>query len=560
MSRNRSRTLGTTPVDDDDFDFDWIVIVSGFGGSVAALRLTEKGYRVAVVERGRRYADEELPASASDHRRFLWAPAFGLRGIMRNTLFPHVFSSSQTGVGGGSLVYGGVLFRAQPGFYADAQWRDLADWEEKLAPHYVNAERMLGVQTVPWESVTMGLTQEVAEHFGSSRDLALAPVGVFFGEPGKTVPDPYFGGEGPDRTGCIRCGECMTGCRVGAANRLTKNYLWFAEKRGAQVIAEREVVDVVALGDGDGKDGYAVATRRPGARLRGKAQTLTARGVVFAAGTVSTNELLANCKHRGSLPRISDRLGAVVRTNSETVLTVLLPEDVETWRDVTASSRVVLDGDTQIEFLTYGRNGDFMRLLFTLLTGPGTRSRRIARWASNLLRNPGRWAATLRSDWSRRTVMMLVMQARDNAIAFVPVKRNFGKGYRLTTRPDDERPAPAHIEIGHQVATWLAQRTGGIAQSSIFEALGNRPMTAHMLGGAAIGADTETGVVDANLNVFGYQNMIVCDGAALPANPGVNPALTITALAEYSMERVPNAGVNPRRKPRSRELGEYEHD
>lgn len=522
-------------------DQDWVVVGSGFGGSVAALRLAEKGHRVTVIERGRAYADEELPASASDSRRFIWAPAVGLHGIMRNVLFRHVFSSTQTGVGGGSLVYGGVLFRPHEAFFTHPQWTELAGWEERLEPHYRTAERMLGASTTPWESVTSALTREVADHFGGS--FTKAPVAVFFGKPGVTVPDPYFGGEGPDRTGCTRCGQCMTGCRTGAANRLTKNYLWFAEKHGARVLAEREVVDVTPLGAPDGSDGYRITTRRPGTRWRRHRSSITTRGVVFAGGAVGTNALLADCKHRGSLPAVSDRLGHLARTNSEAVLSVLLPEDVGTWRDVTASSRVVVDGDTQIEFLTYGPRGDFMRLMFTLLVGEGGAARRSLTWLGTVARHPRRWFSTLRSGWGARTLMMLVMQPRDNAIRFKARKRLLGSGYRLTTATDGERPAPTYIDAGHQVARWLAERTGGIAQSSVFEVFGNRPMTAHVLGGAVIGASPATGVVDAQLQVFGYRNMVVCDAAALPANPGVNPALTITALAEHAMSHIPAAGL-----------------
>lgn len=528
----------TTP---PPMDHDWVVVGSGFGGSVAALRLAEKGHRVAVIERGRAYADEELPASASDRRRFVWAPAVGLRGIMRNVLFRHVFSSTQTGVGGGSLVYGGVLFRPHEAFFAHPQWRDLAPWQECLEPHYRTAERMLGASRTPWESVTSGLTREVANRFGGT--FAPARVAVFFGEPGVTVPDPYFGGEGPDRTGCTRCGQCMTGCRTGAANRLTKNYLWFAEKYGAEILAEREVVDVAPLGAADGSDGYRISTRRPGGIWRCDHTSITTRGVVFAGGAVGTNALLADCKHRGSLPAVSDRLGHLARTNSEAVLSVLLPEDAGTWRDVTASSRVVIDGDTQIEFLTYGPRGDFMRLLFTLLVGEGRVVRRLLTWLGTVARHPRRWFSTMRSGWGARTLMMLVMQPRDNAIRFTAKRRLLRSGYRLATARDAERPAPTYIEAGHQVARWLAGRTGGIAQSSVFEAFGNRPMTAHVLGGAVIGASPATGVVDAQLQVFGYQNMVICDAAALPANPGVNPALTITALAEHAMAHVPAAGL-----------------
>ncbi|MGP3636385.1 GMC oxidoreductase [Streptomyces sp. 24-1644] len=538
-TRNESRDAGSRP--NGDLDYDWLVIGSGFGGSVAALRLAEKGYRVAVVERGRRWTDTDLPASASDRQRFLWMPALGLRGIMRGTLFRNVFSSAQTGVGGGSLVYGGVLFRAQGAFYDNPQWRGLAQWEEELAPHYAKAEWMLGAHTTPWESVQMGLMKEAADHFGPRATFGKAPTGVFFGEPGKTVEDPYFAGEGPARTGCIRCGECMVGCRIGAANTLTKNYLWFAEKGRARILSDREVVDVSPLGAPDGGDGYRVVAERTDSRRFGRRQTLTAGGVVFAGGAVGTNELMANCKHRGSLPRISDRLGSLVRTNSETVLSVLLPEDRGTWQDVTASSRVIID-DTQVEFLTYGRHGDFMRLCFTMLAGDPTRRGRLLKWLRSVLRHPGKWLASMRaSGWSTRTVMMLVMQPRDNAIRFRAVPRRFGRGYKLVTKVDEDRPAPVYLEVGHKVAQWLAERTGGTAQSSVFEVFGDRAFTAHVIGGAVIGADATEGVVDDHLRVFGYTNMLVTDAAALPANPGVNPALTITALAEYAMAGVPAA-------------------
>jgi cholesterol oxidase len=522
-----------------ELDFDWLVVGSGFGGSVAALRLAEKGYRVAVIERGRRYRDEDLPTSAWHARRFVWAPTLGLRGIMRNTPFRHVVSSSQTGVGGGSLVYGGVLFRAQPGFYHDPQWRELGDWQRRLTPHYERAERMLGARVVPFDPPALELTRQMGRHFGAEDTFVRAPVGVFFGAPGVTVADPYFGGEGPARTGCIRCGNCLIGCRTGAANTLTKNYLWFAEKQGVRIHAEREVVDVAPIGHPDGSDGYQVTTQRPGAWWRRQRRTHTARGVVFAGGAVGTNALLANCKHGGSLPRISDRLGELVRTNSETVLAVQFPEDRGTWQDVAASSRIIVEGDTQLEFLTYGPNADLMGLLFTVITGGGRWPVRLLKWLVAAARHPRRLASTLWPvGWSRRSMLMLVMQPRDNAIAFRARKRWIGHGYRLSTRTDRNRPAPNYIEAGHKAAEWVADHTGGTAHSTIFEALGNRPMTAHMLGGATIGADADTGVLDDHLRVFGYQNLIVCDAAALPANPGVNPALTITALAEYALDHV----------------------
>jgi cholesterol oxidase len=530
----------SAPAIERPLDFDWLVIGSGFGGSVAAHRLVQKGYRVAVIERGRHYADDDLPTSATDIERYVWAPERGLYGIMRGTAFRHVASAAQTGVGGGSLMYGGVLFRAQAPFYDDPQWRHLADWQQVLEPHYAQAEWMLGVRTPPWESVTMGLTRRIGEHFGASDTFGPAPTGVYFGEPGKTAPDPYFGGSGPERTGCTRCGECMMGCRTGAANRLTKNYLWFAQKAGARIVAEQEVVDVAPIGDPDGSDGYRITTERRSPGGNDAVSHFTAHGVVFAGGAIATNELLADCKHGGRLPRISDRLGHLVRTNSESVLNVLLPEDRESWRDVTASSRVVLEDDTQIELLTLGRNADSRSSRFTMLTGAGTRPVRLAKWLAAVIRHPRRWRATRQgAGWSARSLQMLVMQPRDNALRLQAKKAHNDDRYRLHSRRDRKRPAPTYHAAGHAVAKWLADQTGGVAESSVYEAFHNIPQTAHMLGGAPIGADPTHGVVDTHLRVFGYDNMIICDGSALPANPGVNPALTITALAEHAMATVP---------------------
>jgi cholesterol oxidase len=527
-----------------DFDFDWLVIGSGFGGSVSALRLAEKGYRVAVLERGRRYRDQDLPRSTWQFGKYLWAPALGLKGIMRMRLFRHVFTPNQIAVGGGSVVYGGVLYRAKPEFFEDAQWRSLGRWDQLLRRHYDTAEQMLGVETVPFESVNQQLIRSMARHFGTEDTFTRAPTGVYFGKPGARVNDPYFGGEGPDRTGCTRCGACLVGCRVGAVNSLQKNYLWFAEKRGARILAEREVVDVSPLGAADGSEGYRVTTQRPGAWFAHDRQTHTARGVIFAGGSLGTNELLANCKHLGSLPKISDRLGQLVRTNSESILTVRLPQDLKTWSDVTASSSVHVNQETHIEFLTYGPNADFVGLLYTVLVGEGNRLTRPLKWMGSILLHPVRWLKTLwPTGWSRRMVMLLVMQALDNAIALRAKKRWLGRGFRLVTVQNQDKPIPTYIEIGNRAAKWLAQHTGGIAQSNLLEALGNIPTTAHLVGGAVIGADATSGVIDRQLRVFGYANLLVCDGAAMPANPGVNPALTITALAEYAMSLIPAAGV-----------------
>ena len=367
-------------------------------------------------------------------------------------------------------------------------------------------------------------------------------MGVFFGEPEQTVPDPYFGGEGPSRSGCTRCGACMVGCREGAKNTLFKNYLWLAERRGAEIIADCEVTDIRAVGAPDGSDGYRVATQVPGAWFAKRRRTFTARGVVVAAGALGTNSLLIKCKATDSLPRLSSRLGELVRTNSESILAITLPDDTRAvWNDVAISASIHPRPDTHIELVTYGQHGDFMSLLLAPLTGEGTRVTRPLMMLGSIVRHPlrflrGRWPF----GWSRRTLVVLVMQTRDNAIAFRAKRRLFG-GIGLRTEQDPEKPNPTFIDVANEVTEWLAEHTGGIPQSSILEALANIPTTAHILGGAAIGADPSTGVVDSRHRAFGYRNFLICDGAAMPANPGVNPALSITALAEHAMSHVPPA-------------------
>lgn len=530
---------GPAAAQDGSFDFDWLVVGSGFGGSVAALRLAEKGYRVGVLECGRRWRDEDFAESTWQLGRFVWAPLLGLKGVLRLAPFRDVFAASGSGVGGGSLVYANTLYRAKPEFFANPQWAGLAPWGETLKPHYDTAERMLGVQTVPFDSAGQQLIREMARHFGTEDSFMRTPCAVFFGAPGERVADPYFGGDGPARTGCTRCGACMVGCRVGAKNTLVKNYLWFAEKRGAQILPEHQVSDIAPLGAQDGSDGYRVTTQPPGAWFKQGRKALTARGVIVAAGALGTNRLLASCKHGGSLPRISGRLGELVRTNSESILTVRLPEDRKTWNDVAISASVHVDQDTHVEFVNYGRNGDMMALLYTMLVGPGGRVTRPLKWLASIVRHPVQWARTLWPfGWSRRTVMLLVMQALDNAIALRARRRWFGGGWKLVTEQDRARPNPTYIAAGNAAAAWLARHTGGIAQSNVLEALANIPSTAHLLGGAVIGADASRGVVDRDLRVFGYRNLLVCDGAAMPANPGVNPSLTITALAEHALAQI----------------------
>jgi cholesterol oxidase len=551
----RQRRTGSGVTCFDGFvshDYDWIVIGSGFGGSVSALRLAEKGYSVCVLECGRRFADDDFAKSAWNLRRYIWSPRLGLRGILRLTVFKHVFVASGSGVGGGSLGYANTLYRARPAFFSDPQWSELGDWESELRPHYDVAERMLGVTDYEGIGPADELLREYGEEIGVGETFSNTRVGVLFGEPGREVADPYFGGEGPARAGCLRCGSCMVGCRYNAKNTLVKNYLWFAEKLGIEIVPERQVTELRPLGAEDGSGGYGVTSIRPGAWVRRSRRTQTAKGVVVAAGPLGTNQLLANCKHAGALPRLSEQLGHVVRTNSESVQAVTARDDSRDFaRSVAITSSIYPDPDTHIEVVTYGRGGDAISRLFTTMTGEGTRLTRPLQWVAAMLRHP---LQTLRllwpRKWSRRTVILLVMQSTDTAMRLVSRRRLLGRGVRLQTEQDPERPNPTWLPAAEKATLWFAQRIGGIPQSGATESTLNIPTTAHILGGAVIGPDPERGVVDADNRVYGYQNLLVCDGAAIPANPGVNPSLTITAVAEHAMSAIPvKQGADRRHLP-----------
>lgn len=537
------------------FDYDWIVVGSGFGGSVSALRLAEKGYSVGVLECGRRYEDSDFAKSTWQIRRYYWMPRIGLRGIFRLTTFRDILVVSGSGVGGGSLGYANTLYRARPAFFTHPQWDGLAeDWDSELQPHYETAEHMLGVTTYEGRGPADQLLHEYAEETGVAETWTNTRVGVFFGPAGEEVADPYFGGEGPARTGCVRCGQCMIGCRYGAKNTLRKNYLWFAEKLGVKIHSERQVVDVKPIGAEDGSEGYELVTERSGSIFRKQRRVFRSRGVVLAAGALGTNKLLQNTRHSGSLPLISDRLGHLVRTNSESIMAVSAPDNSRDFsKSIAITSSIYPDPDTHVEVVTYGKGGDSVSRLFTLMTGKGTKLTRPVLWLGQVVRHPLKFLRILWPfGWSERTVILLVMQSLDNAIRLVPKRNLLGRGVHLQTEQDPDRPNPTFIPEANRVAEWFAERIGGIAQGGITESLANTPTTAHILGGAVIGSDPSSGVIDPDHRVFGYGNLLVCDGSAVPANPGVNPSLTITAMAERAMEQVP-AATTPSRtasKPR----------
>lgn len=534
--------------------YDVVVIGSGFGGGVAALRLAEKGYRVGVLEAGRRFADGDFPRTSWQLRRFVWAPRLGCYGIQRITLLRAgrrraggVLALSGAGVGGGSLVYANTLYEPLDAFFQDPQWRDITDWREELTRHFDQAKRMLGVSTYPETTEADRAMRAVAERMGVGHTFRATPVGVHLGRPGQRVPDPYFGGAGPERTGCTHCGACMTGCRLGAKNTLAKNYLWLAERLGAEVHPLTTVTAVAPVEGG----GYAVHTRRTGSWLPGRSQVIHADQVVFAAGALGTQRLLHSMKVAGALPRLSSRLGALTRTNSEAILGASVHRraaraaGVDFTEGVAITSSFHPDSQTHIEPVRYGRGSNAMGLLQTLLVDGGPR--RVRRWLGTLVRRP-RAAAQLLSvrNWSERTVIALVMQSADNSLT-TRLRRGLG-GRRLVCEPGHGEPNPTWIPAGNRAVRLLAEEINGVPGGALTEPF-NIPVTAHILGGAVIGATEEDGVVDPWQRVYGHPGLHVVDGAAVSANLGVNPSLTITAQAERALSFWPNQGEPDPRPP-----------
>jgi cholesterol oxidase len=527
------------------FDYDVLVIGSGFGGSVTALRLSEKGHRVGVLEAGRRFGPGDLPRTSWRLRRYLWMPRLGLRGIQRLTLLDDALILSGCGVGGGSLVYANTLYEPLDPFYRDPQWAQITDWRAELAPWYDQARRMLGVVTVAADTPADGVMRTVAERLGVAGSFHHAPVGVFFGAPGVRVPDPYFGGAGPERTGCIQCGECMTGCRHGAKNSLDLTYLHLAEGLGARVLPETHATAIRPLPGG----GYEVETERPGAWIRHRRRTLRAEQVVLSAAVLGTLRLLLDARERGDLPALSDRLGDLVRTNSEAILGAATPRVTTDYsRGVAITSSIHPDAVTHIEPVRYGRGSNAMGMLATILVPGGGRLPRPLRFVLSALRHPRTFAQSLSvRRWSERTIILLVMQSLDNSLR---ISRRRGPGPHLRSAQGHGEPNPTYIPVGHHAARLAAEAIGGVAGGSINESLLNIPTTAHILGGACIGDGAATGVIDAYHRVHGHPGLHVCDGSAVSANLGVNPSLTITAMTERAMSMWPNRGEpDPRPEP-----------
>lgn len=520
------------------FDADFIVVGSGFGGSVSALRLAEKGYRVIVLEAGRRWRTGEFPKTNWLVHKFLWLPRLGFFGIQRITLLKNVLVLSGAGVGGGSLVYANTLLEPPPAFFEDPRWAGLEDWRRALAPHYAEGKRMLGAAPSRFLGPADHTLREVAEELGVADTFHQPEVAVYFGKPDEAVSDPYFGGEGPDRVGCNFCGGCMVGCNVGAKNTLDKNYLYLAEKRGVEVRPLTTVTGISPHPQG----GYTLATRRTGPFGR-RGPGLRARRVVLAGGVLGTVPLLLDCKRRGLLPALSERLGDYVRTNSEAIVGALSRrDDAANSRGIAITSGFFPEPSTHVEIVRYGEGQDAMGRLATLMVdGDGGRARRFLRFLGAIAKAPLDFLRT-QVPWgfAKRTVILLVMQSVDNHLR-VKLRRAWWWPFRhrlVSEVPAGQSPPPTYIPAANLVARKVAEKTDGVPVGAINEALLDAPTTAHILGGCSMGASAETGVIGVDHQVHRYPGLYVCDGSAISANLGVNPSLTITAMTELAMSRI----------------------
>ena len=526
----------------DEAPWDWIVVGSGFGGSVAALRLAEKGWRVLVVEQGPRLAGEAFPRSNWNLKRWLWMPRLGFRGLFRISFFRHLTVFSGVGVGGGSLVYANTLPVPEEDFFRHPAWADLAeDWQAELAPHYATARRMLGVAPTPFRTPP----DEALAAWAAKQDMPDAfrdtEVGVYFGEPGVTVDDPYFDGDGPARTGCLRCGACMIGCRHGAKNSLDLNYLHLAEGRGAVIRPDTEVTALRPHPDG----GYELETRsslprRPWRWRRPSRRLHARRGVMVAGGVLGTNRLLLRMREDG-LPRLSPTLGTRIRSNAEAFLGVVT-ERKDLGEGLAIGSIVRTDQRSHLEPVRYPPGSGFFRLLMVPYADGPNPVVRFARSLGAFLRRPLRWLrAIFVRDWAASTTILMAMRTLDTQLRF-----RLGGGGALRTAPGEgELPSASLPDMAAQ-AREVADDLGGVVGGIVPEMLLGIPSTAHVLGGCPMGRDAEEGVIGPDHQVHGYPGLYVVDGAAMPANPGVNPSLTITAMAERALSGVPAADATVR--------------
>jgi len=514
-------------------DFDYIVIGSGFGGSVAALRLAEKGYRVLVLEKGKWFTAKDFPTRNWNIKKWLWIPLLQFYGFFKISFFRHITILSGVGVGGGSLVYANTLPLPKQEYFKAESWAHLADWESELAEHYQTAAKMLG--TVPNPRLETGdiALQKLAREMGKPDQFQPTNVAVFFGEPDVTVPDPYFEGKGPVRAGCNFCGGCMTGCRFNAKNTLDKNYLHLAQHLGTTIQAQSEVYDVFPLQDAEGQAGYRVKWKKSTGIYRNKGE-YTARGIIFSGGVLGTIPLLLKLK-LSSLPNLSDQLGFGIRTNSESLIGITtFNKEINFSEGIAIGSILHTDEFSHLEPVRYASGSGFWRLLMSPLVYGSNAFVRMVKAVLISLRHPFQTLrVTFVWDWARRTQILLFMRTLDSTLRFrrglFGIRSQMVKG---------KSPTP-FVPDAKNLAEQYAEIVNGKPIVLLTETLLGIPTTAHILGGAVMGRDASEGVIDKDNQVFGYHNMYICDGSAISANPGVNPSLSISAIAERALSKIP---------------------
>lgn len=519
------------------YDFDYIVVGSGFGGSVSAMRLAQKGYNVGIIEAGKRWHADEYPKSNWTLRKYLWLPSIGFYGIQRMYLLRNVMILSGAGVGGGSLNYANTLYIPSDVFFNRETVKRLGGKDE-FVPYYKIAQKMLGVIINPVLTDQDNLIKETAAEIGKENTFCAAPVGVYFGKQSEAAYDPFFFGEGPDRIGCELCGECMTGCKKNAKNTLDKNYLYFAQKFGARIFPENQVIDVRPLSP-NGDKGYVVKTKKTTAcfgSLHGN--TFTTKGIIFSAGALGTNNLLIKLKKKKSLPNLSEHLGKYTRTNSEAVIGVVSRSNkVDFSKGVAITSSIHPSDDTHIEPVRYGKGHDAMAIISGVMTdGSGYIPRIFKAIGLSIIHPIDFVRGLIPFGWAKRSIILLVMQTLDNYIN-LQRKRTFYWPFSkiLTSTYGTDKKNPTWIPIANDFGRRLGKRINGIPMGVITENLINAPITAHIMGGCTIGQQVEEAVIDEENHVLGYKNMLVCDGSQIPENLGVNPALSITAFTERAM-------------------------
>lgn len=518
--------------------YDYIVIGSGFGGSISSLRLAEKGYSVLTIEKGRRYRNEDFPKTNWNLPKHLWYPRIGMVGILKLSFFSEASILSGVGVGGGSLVYANTLVKPPDEFFQNPSWSEFKDWKKILEPYYEMAGFMLGRTQYDKRNYEDEILKEVAKDFNSEDTFEAVHVGVYFGDKENEI-DPYFNGLGPKRKGCTECAGCMVGCRDNAKNSLDKNYLYFAEKMGVGILAETKVEKIIY------KDNlYHVFTHSGTSLFTKKPTVYRSKGLVVSGGTLGTLDLLLKQKYKyKTLPDISEKLGYELRTNSQTLCAVSGAKE-KLNNGIAITSVFNPDSHTHVEIVKYPDKSNAMKWFFTLSAEGNTNPLiRVFRLFYKTLTHPLQFIKTVFNfNWSVNLVVFLVMQTIDNSMEMI-WKRNIFGG-RIKIRNRGEKKVPAYIAQGQKVMENYAKKVHGIPQNIILEIFLNRPTTAHIIGGCPMSDSAESGVVNEKFEVHGYKNMYIIDGSVIQGNLGMNPAYTITAIAEYAMDQIPEKPGN----------------